>query len=67
MRVGLKIERLNGETWRDAAARYGRMHGLEAEVLAAFDYDVSVGTQEPDAAYSACYEWDVCDVWRGED
>lgn len=55
------LRRIGEETWREAAARYGRRCGLEAEVLAFFDDERACGADECDAAWAACYEWDVLD------
>lgn len=66
MDLGLGIAREPGETWRACAARYGKKWGLEAEVLAAFDADVAAGTSERDAAWGACQEWDVCEIWESK-
>lgn len=65
-RIGLKIERFEEESWRDCAARYGRMHGLELQVTIAFDAANDMGVSEQDAAIMACREWHVCDLWHGD-
>jgi hypothetical protein len=58
--LGLGISRLDGENWKDAARRIGRAHGLEHEVMESFDLERECGADEEDAAWAACYEWDVC-------
>ncbi len=60
--VGLAIKRLEGETWRDCAARIARKNGLELEVMVAFDEAIKRGVPDDEAAWEACYEWDVCDL-----
>ena len=57
-----KIARIAGETWRECAARIGRKYGLEHEVLAEFDKNVAAGDPEDDAAFNACWDWDVCEL-----
>lgn len=47
------------ETWRDCVKRYAKPHGLETEVLEAFDLSVGNGEEEGDAAFHALYEWDL--------
>jgi hypothetical protein len=59
----LGIERKEGETWRECAARIGRQHGLESEVLYFYDEDIKAGVPEDKAAWGACLEWDVCDMY----
>jgi hypothetical protein len=65
---GLMIRRNDGETWRECAARYGRKHGLEAEIIEMFDADVAEldtphsEDDEGQIALDCCMEWDVCDV-----
>lgn len=49
--MSLRIRRAEGETWREAAARYGKAHDLELDN----------GIDEGEAAWNACYEWDVLD------
>ena len=51
----------DGESWRDAAARYARPHGLAREVLEIFDAEKAAKPDKDEAviAWDACYEWDV--------
>lgn len=57
--VGLGLSREDGETWKDAALRMARPWGLEIEVAEWYDSEVARGEPEDQAAWAACYEWDV--------
>lgn len=57
----LKITRNEGETWRECAERYAKPYGLQSDVLFTYDRAVEAGISEGDAAFQACYEWDVVD------
>lgn len=59
--ISIGIRRRDGETWRECAARIGRHWHLEAEVLEEFDAFIAAGDDEAEAAWCACYEWDVCE------
>jgi hypothetical protein len=65
----LVITKLNDEeTWRQCVARYAAKFDLEDEVLRDFDTEVRAGTPENQAAWNACYEWDVLEyTTEGED
>ena len=60
--VSLGIIRNEGESWLDCAIRYAKPWGLDMEVLDEYDRNIKQGMSEADAALSACYEWDVCEV-----
>jgi len=60
--VGLKLERQENETWREAAIRVARTHGLEEEVGNTFDSYIAQGDTEAQAAWAACYDWDLCEL-----
>jgi hypothetical protein len=65
--IGLKITRLSeDESWFDCAMRYARKHGLEDEVKEDFEIAIRSGVPPEEAAFDACYEWDVCDVYEKE-
>lgn len=57
----LRVARKEGETWRECIERYAKPHGLETEVLSLYDRYVNSGDPEHQAAFDACYEWDICD------
>lgn len=59
--VALVIRRRDGETWRQAALRLARKYGMEEEVAASFDEYRREGSSAEDAAWCACYDWDVID------
>lgn len=60
----LVVRRLEGETWREAAIRYGRNWNLEDEVASAFDGFKELGFNDEDAAFEAVFEWDAFEVER---
>jgi hypothetical protein len=60
--AGLGITRKEGESWRDCAIRYASLYDLEAEVTVAFDGYIEDGDKPEDAAWKACYDWDVLDL-----
>jgi hypothetical protein len=62
MMRSLGIRREEGETWKDAAARIGKKYGLETEVMESYASEIEAGESEEDAAWAACYEWDVCEL-----
>jgi hypothetical protein len=64
--VSLGIRRQEGETWKDAARRIARVQGLEHEVMDIYEHEIARGSSEEEAAWTACYEWDVCDI-MGDD
>lgn len=59
--MSLVLERHDGESWADAATRLAKPYGLEREIGDEFTRRVADGWTEPDAAWAACYEWDVLD------
>lgn len=60
--VGLALRREENETWKDAAMRVAKKYGLEEEVGEAFDKYTAQGDSEEQAAWAACYDWDLLDV-----
>lgn len=62
------MHREEKETWREAVARQGRKHGMELEVVAAFDAEIRANPEmdESQAAWCACYEWDALDYTPAE-
>lgn len=60
--VGLRLERQENETWKEAAMRVARAHGLEGEVDEEFKKHIEEGKSEEQAAWCACYDWDLLDV-----
>jgi len=63
MTVGLAIKKLPTETWEQCALRYARKHGLEFEVMAAYRDYIQQGDKPQDAAWSACVDWDIADLF----
>ena len=55
----MNLHRKENETWREVAIRIASSHGLELEVIDVFDRLVADGKDEADAAWEACYSWDV--------
>lgn len=62
MNIGLAVTRSEGESWRDCMVRIASAYGLEAECTAVFDRELSLGSEEGDAVWSALYEWDCLTV-----
>lgn len=60
----LVLYRNDEETWREAAIRQAKKHGLEWEVEEAYNEAVNSGVQEDRAAFSACFMWDCLDIQR---
>lgn len=60
--MGLNLVRQADESWRDAVKRYAQKFGLEDEALRSYDDYVRNGVTEPEAAWDACYDWDVLDL-----
>ncbi len=58
--MSLYISKHPNETWREAVIRHARPYGLDTECLEIFDEQVASGRPEDEAAFAACYEWDVC-------
>lgn len=57
--VGLGMTKEKDETWRECALRYARPWGMEHEVAETYDAEIRSGSDEAEAAWTACYEWDV--------
>lgn len=55
----LYISKASKETWLDAAKRWARPFGLEEEIQDSYHKLIKEGNSEEDAAFGACYEWDV--------
>lgn len=60
--VGLRLERMENETWKEAALRVAKAHGLEGEVDESYKKHIEEGDSEEQAAWAACYDWDLLDV-----
>lgn len=59
--MALGLTRQPGESWLEAAVRQASKWGLEAEVREDYEAFVAAGEDEAQAAWGACYEWDVLD------
>lgn len=64
--MALVLRRTDRETWLGAAKRYAARYGLESEVEVAYEKEIAEGCDEQDAAWNACYEWDVLDFEADE-
>lgn len=62
----LYLQRLQGETWRDALIRIAKHYYLEEECLEVFDREIAEGVPEDRAAWNAAYEWDVLSFDPGD-
>lgn len=58
--MGLRVRRLEGETWREAVSRTADY--MRGECLAEFDAMVAAGQDEAQAAFDALYEWDCLEL-----
>lgn len=59
--MSLILKKTEEETWRQCALRYASEYGLDFEVEASMDKFLSQDASEQEAAYNACYEWDLLD------
>jgi len=59
--MSLVLSKREDQTWRDAAIEQARRYGMERDVTEYFDRFIAAGDDEAEAAWSACYEWDVLD------
>lgn len=55
----LVLRRNPDESWRQAALRAASRYGLEEEVSEDYAARLKSGESEEDAAWGACYEWDL--------
>lgn len=62
--IGLGISRLENETWRECALRYGKHYGMEGEIEDSFNDYVARGDAEEEAAWAACLDWDVASIFK---
>ena len=68
MRTFLRMRKdIDDATWFDTALRYAAPYGLEKEVTAYYEMFIKEGMQPNEAAYEACYEWDLLDLVIIED
>jgi len=56
--MGVQLQRLPDEPWRDVVARIAGKQGLAAECLDLYDRFIAAGDIEIDAAWCALNEWD---------
>jgi len=57
----LRLKRRPDETWKECAVRCAKSYGLDRIVGEFYDIFIEHGMSEERAAFSACYEWDVCE------
>lgn len=50
------------ESWYNCAMRYARKEGLTYEVRTLYRECVDEGMFPSEAAWCACYEWDISDI-----
>jgi hypothetical protein len=60
--MALVLRRREGESWLEAAQRHAEPHGLSDIVTAVFLRLVREGETERDAAFEACFEWDILTI-----
>lgn len=59
--MSLVLRREEGESWYQAAIRQATKYGMEFEVDADYQSFIHLGYSDQEAAFDACYEWDVLD------
>lgn len=59
---GLRLVKNDSETWLGAALRYAKPWGLEEEIREAYEASLQCGCDEGQAAFDACYEWDILEL-----
>lgn len=62
--MSLVLKKRESETWREAALRQAARYNMEGEVAEFYDRFIAAGDTEDQAAWGACYEWDVLDYVR---
>ncbi len=60
----MKFEQLEGESWRDVVARFGKWAGVQQEVLEEYDWLDSNMNDKRMAAHIALYEWDALPICK---
>lgn len=58
----LVLRKQENETWLECIERYAAPYGLQLEVIKEFKRNILAGIDEAEAAWDACYEWDILDV-----
>lgn len=65
--MSLVLHREENETWLEAAQRNAKQYGVEVEVTACYyEFLLIGGVSESQAAFDACYEWDVLTFEKDE-
>ena len=59
--MSLRLTRKPDQSWRDAAIEQARRFGMESDVAEDFDRYKATGDTDENAAWCACYDWDVLD------
>lgn len=67
IRMSLRLSRNPDQSWRDAAIEQARRFGMEIDVAEYFDICIAAGDTDSEAAWNACYEWDVLDFIPDDD
>lgn len=67
IRMSLRLSRKPDQSWRDAAIEQARRFGMEIDVAEYFDICIAAGDTDSEAAWNACYEWDVLDFIPDDD
>lgn len=67
MSYNLLLRRNENETWLQAALRLAKPWGVEAEIQESYDSAIAEGISEAQAAFDACYDWDICELERVDD
>lgn len=59
--MSLSLKRNKEETWLEALLRQASEFGLESEVQSEYDFYISKGRSESEAAFYAAESWDILD------
>ncbi len=57
----LVLHKKEGETWKQAALRQASSFKLQDEVTTAYNNYTKNGMPKEEAAWCACYDWDLLD------
>lgn len=59
MALVLRRDLTCGESWLEAAIRAAKPYGLTQEIIDYYEKFIAEGDDESEAAFRACWEWDV--------
>ena len=62
-RIAYVLPRMEKESWLDAALRMGKGKNLQEEIKHSYDKYINLNYIEEKAAWSACYDWGVLEMF----